>query len=68
VQYIFMCVISVIHNFVAATMMLVMSLAFAGMASADPGKGQGIGQGQGGGDTTHADNGNHYANGGGTLI
>jgi hypothetical protein len=47
--------------------MLAMLLAMAGMASAAPGNGKGFGQGIGGGNTTHADNGNHTATGGGPL-
>jgi hypothetical protein len=35
------------------------------MASAEPGKGKDFGQGVGGGDATHQDNDNRFANGGG---
>lgn len=52
---------------VVMAVMLAMLLAMAGMASAAPANGMGFGQGIGGGNTTHADNGNHTATGGGPL-
>jgi hypothetical protein len=52
---------------VVMAVVLAMLLAMVGMASAAPGNGKGFGRGIGGGNTTHADNGNHTATGGGPL-
>ncbi len=45
---------------------MVVMLAMASPALADPGKGKGVGQGVGGGDVVHVDNGDQKAKGGGT--